>query len=83
MSIGALRESLKNLAPRSVRRAARASFKAIRDLRNDIQRQRGRELDQPAIVALLRTLGIKTGDTLIVHASLSRLGFIAGGGPMP
>lgn len=79
MNLGVLQETLKNLAPHSVRRAARVSLKGLRDLRNRIQRRQGDVLDQAGIVAALRRLGIKPGDTLIVHSSLSRLGFVEGG----
>jgi len=74
-----LRERLKNLAPRSVRRVARTLLKELREFRNRMQRAQGQALDQPGIVAALRRLGIKEGDILIVHSSLSRLGFVAGG----
>lgn len=79
MNLGALQEALKNLAPRSVRRTARVLLKGVRELRNRMQRLHGRTLDQAGIVAALRSLGIKPGEILIVHSSLSRLGFVAGG----
>lgn len=79
MNLVALQETLKNLAPHSVRRMARVSLKGLRDLRNRIQRRQGDALDQAGIVAALRRLGIKPGDILIVHSSLSRLGFVEGG----
>jgi aminoglycoside 3-N-acetyltransferase len=74
-----LKESLKNMAPRSVRRMARGLLKRYRELRNRLLRLRGRALDQAGIVAALRRLGIKPGDILLVHSSLSRLGYVAGG----
>lgn len=79
MNLGTLQETLKNLAPRSVRRMARVSLKGIRDLRNRIQRHQGQTVDQAAIVSALRALGIRPGDNLLVHSSLSRLGFVEGG----
>jgi len=79
VNLDILRETLKNLAPRSVRRTVRELLKALRELRNRMQRLQGRALDQAGIVATLRRLGIKPGDTLIVHSSLSRLGFVEGG----
>jgi len=54
-------------------------LKGTREIRNRMQRLQGRALDQAGIVAALRRLGIKPGDILIVHSSLSRLGFVAGG----
>jgi aminoglycoside 3-N-acetyltransferase len=74
-----LQESLKNLAPRPVRRMARGLLKGYRELRNRQQRLRGHALDQADIVAALRRLEIKPGDILLVHSSLSRLGHVAGG----
>jgi aminoglycoside 3-N-acetyltransferase len=79
VNLDSLQETLKNLTPRSVRRTARESLKGFRELRNRMQRLQGRSLDQAGIVAALRCLGIKQGEILIVHASLSRLGFVAGG----
>ena len=79
MNLNILQETLKNWAPGSVRRIARVSLKKYRDLRNRMQRRQGNALDQAGIVAALRRLGIKPGDTLIVHSSLSRLGFVEGG----
>jgi aminoglycoside 3-N-acetyltransferase len=58
---------------------ARELLKESRELRNRLQRLRGRALDQAGIVAALRRLGIKPGDILLVHSSLSRLGYVAGG----
>jgi aminoglycoside 3-N-acetyltransferase len=79
MNLDTLQETLKNLAPRSVRRMARASLKVFRDLRNHVRRHQGHALDRPGIVAALRHLGVRPGDTLIVHSSLSRLGYVTGG----
>lgn len=79
MNLDILQETLKNAAPRSVRRMARVLLKGTREICNRMQRLQGRALDQAGIVAALRRLGIKQGDILIVHSSLSRLGFVAGG----
>ena len=76
MNLDILQETLKNAAPRSVRLVARALLKGTREVRNRMQR---RALDQAGIVAALRRLGTKPGDILIVHSSLSRLGFVVGG----
>ena len=57
----------------------RQLLKGTRNARNRMQRLRGRALDQAGIVAALRRLGIRPGDILIVHSSLSRLGFVEGG----
>jgi aminoglycoside 3-N-acetyltransferase len=68
VKLDVLQETSKNLAPRSVRRMARALLKGLREFRN-----------QAGVVAALRRLGIKPGDVVLVHSSLSRLGFVAGG----
>jgi aminoglycoside 3-N-acetyltransferase len=54
-------------------------LKGLRELSIRMQRLQGHALDQAGIVTALRRLGIRTGDTLIVHSSLSRLGFVDGG----
>jgi aminoglycoside 3-N-acetyltransferase len=79
MNVDVLQESLKNLAPRPVRRIARGMLKSYREQRNRVQRFRGHALDTASIVAALRDLGIRPGDTLLVHSSLSRLGYVVGG----
>lgn len=79
MKFDVLQETLKNLAPRPVRRVARGLLKRFREERNRLQRLRGHALDQAAIVAALRDLGIMPGDTLLVHSSLSRMGYVEGG----
>jgi len=79
MNLDVLQETLKNASPKSVRWAARELLKGTRNVRNRMQRFRGGALDQAGIVAALRQLGVKPGDTLLVHSSLSRLGFVEGG----
>jgi aminoglycoside 3-N-acetyltransferase len=79
MSFDSLKETLKNMAPPVVRHAARDSLKGLRNLRNTVQRKQGRSISQADIVTALRDLGIRPGDTVLVHSSLSRLGFVAGG----
>jgi aminoglycoside 3-N-acetyltransferase len=79
VNLDILQETLKNASPRSVRWAARALLKGSRKVRNRAQRLRGSAVDQAAIVAAMRRLGIRSGDILIVHSSLSRLGFVVGG----
>jgi len=79
MNLGILQETLKNASPQPVRWAARELLKGTRNARNRMQRLRGSALDQAGIVAALRQLGIRPGDALIVHSSLSRLGFVTGG----
>lgn len=79
MKLDVLQETLKNMAPRSVRGMARMLLKGLRECRNRMQRAQGCALDQPGIVVALRRLGIRPGDVVIVHSSLSRLGFVTGG----
>ena len=79
MNLNILQETLKNASPRPVRWVARELLKGTRKLRNRVQHLQGGALDQAGIVAALRQLGIRPGDTLLVHSSLSRLGFVEGG----
>ena len=57
----------------------RELLKGTRKARNRMQRLQGGVLDQAGIVAALRRLGIVSRGVLLVHSSLSRLGFVAGG----
>lgn len=54
-------------------------LKGLREFRNRMQHVSGRALDRQGVVAALRRLGIEPGDVVIVHSSLSRLGFVEGG----
>ena len=79
MGFSTLQERLKNLAPRSLRQLAKRVLKNLRAFRNKKQQLRGSAIGRAEILSALRNLGVRDGDILIVHSSLSRLGYVEGG----
>jgi aminoglycoside 3-N-acetyltransferase len=81
MQLQELREKLKNISPQFIRKGARTAFKLLRDFRNASQRVSGKKLNVTSLTQALRDVGLGEGDTVLVHSSLSRLGFVQGGAP--
>lgn len=80
MNILVWKETLKNMAPKRVRKILRAVLKQYRDVRNVVERGlANRSITTQDIVETVRALGIQEGDTILVHSSLSRLGPVEGG----
>ena len=80
MEISILKENLKNRSPVFFRKIVRKVFKKARNLRNiyynSILKKRITKKD---ILTQLINCGVKKGDTLFVHSSLSRIGRVEGG----
>jgi len=75
-----MKEYLKNLSPQFVRNIAREGLKNYRKLRNIIAFDLfGKSLQENDILDCLKTLGVNEGDVVLVHSSLSRLGYVQGG----
>ena len=75
-----IREQLKNIAPIFIRKLARGGLKKYRKMRNTMDRRlRSEALMQNDILQSLENGGIRQGDVLLVHSSLSRLGYVKGG----
>lgn len=80
MNIYILKESLKNASPVAFRKFVRTALKSLRDFRNGLQKLVSRKsIGQTDIVRSLRKTGILPGDVILVHSSLSRLGYVEGG----
>lgn len=74
-----IRETLKNLSPIPVRKSLRAGCKALRQMSNRADRLRGKGVGKLDVLDALNRLGVRKGDILLVHSSLSRLGYMEGG----
>jgi aminoglycoside 3-N-acetyltransferase len=75
-----VKEILKNVSPIFFRKTVRESLKKYRKIRNFIDLQIfSKGLTEKDIVMSLERGGVKKGDVLLVHSSLSRLGHVYGG----
>jgi N-acetylglucosaminyldiphosphoundecaprenol N-acetyl-beta-D-mannosaminyltransferase len=74
-----LRETLKNLSPIPVRKTLRAGYKVFREVSNRLDCLRSRTVSKKDVVEALHRLGVVEGDIVLVHSSLSRLGYVEGG----
>jgi aminoglycoside 3-N-acetyltransferase len=80
MNLLIIKEYLKNLSPQFVRNIVKEGLKNYRKLRNKMAFDlRGKSLQENDISYCLKTLGVKEGDDVLVHSSLSRLGYVQGG----
>jgi aminoglycoside 3-N-acetyltransferase len=73
------REQLKNMSPIFIRRIVREGLKKWRETINSIDRLISKGLTEREILESLANGGIRTGDVLLVHSSLSRIGHVKGG----
>ncbi|HUI25746.1 MAG TPA: AAC(3) family N-acetyltransferase [Candidatus Kryptonia bacterium] len=74
--------SLKQFVPPSVRDQVKRRLRQYRHMRNTTNSKvTGERLDILQIIGSLENLGIRYGDTVIVHASMTRLGLVSGGAP--
>jgi len=80
MNKALLKEQLKNISPVFIRKMIRETLKKYRKTRNIVDSQIvSKELTVEEIVMRLERGGVKKGDVLLVHSSLSRLGHVRGG----
>jgi hypothetical protein len=72
---------VKKVLPYSIQEKIKEALREIRFLRNLFRAKVADEkLVKEDLSRALRELGIKRGDTLILHSSLSRIGMVEGGG---
>lgn len=75
-----IKEQLKNMSPFFIRKLAREALKKYREIRNFKDRcWAKKELTENEIRQSLKNGGVQEGDVLLVHSSLSRLGYVQGG----
>ena len=79
MNFLTIKEKIKNIAPKGIKRPIKNILKITRDQKNFLKKLVGSSIDRSLLVRAFKEIGIKVGDTLIVHSSLSRIGSVAGG----
>jgi|LSQX01.3.fsa_nt_gb aminoglycoside 3-N-acetyltransferase len=79
MNLLTAKETLKNIAPQPLRKFIRNYLKKYRELKILIGKLKNKNLSADVITNTLKQLGITEGDTILVHSSLSRLGYVDGG----
>ena len=80
MDLLVLKENLKNISPIFIRKIIREILKCYRETKNKVQlKYLGQDLREEDLLIALKQLGVKEGDILFVHSSLSRLGYVRGG----
>ncbi len=74
-----MRNIIRALAPKLFLAYFRKYKKNVRTNALKKQERRGEVITQQGLSDALRKIGIQTGDVLLVHASLSKVGFVQGG----
>lgn len=74
-----MRDLIRKLTPQFLLELYRKSKKNQRNKELEANREAGNVLTQDALEQDIRNCGITAGDTVLVHASLSKIGFVEGG----
>jgi len=74
-----LKKILSRLLPKQVKDAIKYLFRTPKRIKVHSKRLSEKQVTKQDIVAGLQKLGIKKGDTLMVHSSLSAFGFVEKG----
>lgn len=74
-----MRDFIRKITPAFLLTAYRARKKAARNRELAQERQRGEVMSRQMLVEQLRKIGIQSGDTLLVHSSLSKIGYVEEG----
>lgn len=77
--MSALKDWLRKLIPTSVLEQNRKRKKARRREELNNQKKAGRVVSHDMLVDQLKSMGIQKGDTLMIHCSLSKLGYVEEG----
>ncbi len=76
-----LRDWARNLVPPFLLKMYRNRKKQQTRTAIKKQKEAGEGMDREQLSAQLRKMGIKAGDVLLVHAALSKIGYVKGGAP--
>lgn len=80
MNLQEIKEDLKDKSPIFVRKFVKQGLKTYRKNRNRFAfKIAGKKVTEDDLFECFRKLGIKNGNIVLVHSSLSRLGYVEGG----
>ncbi len=80
MKLREIKEDLKDISPIFVRKFIKQGLKTYRKKRNRFAfKIAGKKVTEDDLFECFRKLGIKNGDIVLIHSSLSRLGYVEGG----
>lgn len=74
-----MRDLIRRLTPSFILERYRSSKKKSKNAALEDERQRGEVITKKDLIDQFRKIGIKEGDVLLVHASLSKIGFVENG----
>lgn len=79
LSLNKMRDFFRSITPQFILDWYRKVKKDRRNRKLHAQKNRGEIVTQKMLVTQLKGMGIKKGDVLLVHASLSKMGYVEGG----
>lgn len=74
-----LKDTVRNLTPEFLLKWNRRRKKNIRNAHLTEQKKAGKAISKSDLIEDLKKIGIQTGDTVLVHSSLSRIGYLEEG----
>jgi aminoglycoside 3-N-acetyltransferase len=74
-----MRDLIRRLTPSFILDLYRSSKKKSKNAALEEERQRGEGITKKDLIDQFRSIGIKEGDVLLVHSSLSNIGFVENG----
>lgn len=74
-----MRDLIRRLLPAFILESYRSSKKKSKNSALEKERQRGEVITKNDLIAQFRKIGIVPGDVLLVHSSLSKIGFVENG----
>jgi aminoglycoside 3-N-acetyltransferase len=74
-----MRDLIRRLLPAFILERYRSSKKKSKNSALQKERQQGKVISKNDLIKQLRSIGIKQGDVLLVHSSLSKIGFVQNG----
>ncbi|MEO9257746.1 MAG: AAC(3) family N-acetyltransferase [Crocinitomicaceae bacterium] len=74
-----IKDFIRFLTPQFILNKTRAHKKKQRNQELQVQKEHKNVLTKSTIIEQLKAIGIEKGDTLLVHSSLSKIGYVEGG----